>query len=154
MIKDNVYMIHINRFTNYGDFTKETFGVLTFDDFKCYTIERPWLNNKPMVSCIPSGDYYVHSYDSPRFGSSVIIYGGTVSPYPDPNYVRSGILIHPANIAGDLSGCIGLGNRFGTVYGEHAVLNSKKTVSNFLELINTTEIYTLRITYTERENET
>lgn len=147
-------MIHLNRLTDYGDFTKETFGILTLGDFTCYTIERPWLNNEPMISCIPSGDYYLHSYTSPKFGQSVIIYGGTVSPYPDPDWYRSGILIHPANIATELKGCIGLGDSFGTVHDEHAVMNSRKTVSEFLKLININEIYTLRITYDEPIDET
>ena len=34
-----------------------TFGVLTVDDFECYTVERPWLDNKPRESCIPEGVY-------------------------------------------------------------------------------------------------
>ena len=140
-------MITITRYADYGDVKKETFGVLTFGEFTCYTVERPWMDNAPSVSCIPTGKYHLHSYTSNRFGNSVIIYGGTVSPYPDPNFTRSGILIHPANVANDLEGCIGLGDSFGTVYGEHAVMNSRKTVSKFLDLINTNEIYTLEITY-------
>jgi hypothetical protein len=140
-------MITITRYTDYGNFEKETFGVLTFGEFTCYTVERPWMDNAPSISCIPNGKYLLHSYDSPKFGNSVIIYGGSVSPYPDPDFERNGILIHPANIANDVQGCIGLGDNFGTVYGEHAVLNSKKTVSKFLDLINTNEIYNLEIVY-------
>jgi hypothetical protein len=140
-------MITINRYTDYGDYEKETFGVLTFGDFTCYTVERPWLDNAPFVSCIPNGEYYIHSYDSPRFGSTVIIYGGTVSPYSQPEFERSGILIHTANTADELQGCIGLGDSFGEVNGKHAVMNSRRTVNSFLELINTNEIYNLTIAY-------
>ena len=140
-------MITITRYTDYGDYEKETFGVLTFGEFTCYTVERPWKDNAPFISCIPNGRYHLHSYQSNRFGNSVIIYGGSVSPYPDPDFERSGILIHPANIADELQGCIALGDRFGTVHGENAVLNSRNTVSEFLSLINTNEIYNLEIVY-------
>jgi hypothetical protein len=140
-------MITISRYTNYGDYEKETFGVLTFGEFTCYTVERPWEDNEPFVSCIPDGDYYLHSHSSPRFGDTVIIYGGTVAPYTQTGFERSGILVHPANTADELKGCIGLGDSFGTVYGKHAVMNSRKTVAAFLELINNNEIYNLEINY-------
>jgi hypothetical protein len=107
-----------------------------------------------MISCIPEGDYYLKSYDSPKFGNSVILYGGSVSMFPHPEYPRNGILIHPANKSNELMGCIGLGDSLGTIGGKRAVLNSRKTVAHFLDLININMVYNIRITYDEMADET
>jgi hypothetical protein len=64
----------------------------------CYTIERPWLYNKPLISCIPEGRYPVMERWSPRFGFHLLVTG-----VPS----RSLILFHPANDAAtQLKGCI------------------------------------------------
>jgi hypothetical protein len=34
-----------------------SFGRLMFPEFQCYTVERPWLDNKIRESCIPEGEY-------------------------------------------------------------------------------------------------
>lgn len=142
-------MIHINRFVDYGKPDEGTFGTLTFEDFFCYTVEKPWAYNTRYTSCIPAGDYYLEYYDSPKFGSSTIIHGGTVSKFPDGYYARHGILIHPANWSSDLQGCIGLGDMITVMDNRAAVSNSRKTVTEFLERINIGEMYNLRITYSE-----
>jgi len=128
--------IHINRFADYGKPDEGTFGVLTMDDFMCYTVERPWLDNAPFVSCIPLGVYQAEWHQSLKFGPCMIIYGGTVSKYYDPVYPRSSILIHPANWSNQLEGCIGLGDAVAIMDGRSAVTNSRKTVTNFLNRIN------------------
>jgi hypothetical protein len=129
-------MIHINRFVDYGTKEEGTFGSLSFHDFFCYTVECPWLNNQKWISCIPPGDYYLERYQSPKFGNVAIIYGNDVSKFPDHNYKLSGILIHPANFSYQLKGCIGLGDVFTTIDGKIGVTNSRKTVADFLNLIN------------------
>jgi len=68
--------------------------------FLFHTIERPWLDNKPFESCIPEGEYIVEPYSSEK--------------YPDVYEIkdvpgRTKILIHVANYAKDVQGCIGLG---------------------------------------------
>ena len=141
--------IHINRFFDYGKPDEGTFGILTMGDFSCYTVEKQWLDNQPSVSCIPTGLYNAEWNDSPRFGPSMIIYGGTVSKYPTPGYQRSSILIHPANWSDQLEGCIGLGDGFAIMDDRAAVTNSRKTVTDFLNRINIGEVYTLNITYDE-----
>lgn len=146
--------IRIDRLVDYGTPDEGMFGVLTMGDFKCYTVERQWLDNTPSVSCIPEGNYYLESYDSPKFGPSVIIYGGTVTKGPTHGYPRSGILIHPANWSYQLQGCIGLGDRFSILNDMAAVSNSRKTVTNFLNRINIGEVYFLTITRDETINET
>src|SRR5690606_37342915 len=64
----------------------------------CYTIELPWRDNKPRVSCIPEGKYELRKRYSRRFGWHIEVMG-----VKDRNY----ILIHTANNAEkELAGCI------------------------------------------------
>ncbi len=56
----------------------------------CHTIELPWKDNRPRISCIPEGRYAVERRWSPRFGYHLWIKG-----VPG----RSLILMHPANDA-------------------------------------------------------
>jgi hypothetical protein len=37
----------------------KTVGILTHEDFKLSTLERPWLKNKVDISCIQEGSYIV-----------------------------------------------------------------------------------------------
>ena len=124
-----------------------TFGVLTFDDFKCYTVERPWQNNAVGQSCIPEGNYFIQRYNSPKFGKVYAFYGGTVSVYADPNYKRSAVLIHPANVASDLEGCVGLGDSLGFVKNQWAVLNSGATVQTFYNKVHAMDNIPFTITF-------
>ena len=39
-------------------------------DFELCTLENPWLDNEPYVSCIPKGNYKCHRVDSPRYGDT------------------------------------------------------------------------------------
>ena len=64
----------------------------------CYTIELPWLHNRPKVSCIPEGTYKLLTRYSLKHKVHFIL-----------QHVqnRSLILIHPANNAmKELQGCI------------------------------------------------
>ena len=64
----------------------------------CYTIELPWKNNLPRVSCIPPGRYRLAKRFSEKFGRHL-----QVLDVPG----RQWILIHPANDALlELEGCI------------------------------------------------
>lgn len=117
-----------------------TFGTLTFGNFTCYTVERPWLNNQPRVSCIPDGNYTASWYNSPKFGRTLALVGGTVSLFPAPNAQRSAILIHQANTMDELQGCVGVGDSLGMVKGRWAVLNSAVTLRAFLAEVPNADI--------------
>lgn len=112
-----------------------TFGKLTYNDFTCYTVERPWANNEADKSCIPEGDYTIQKYNSPKFGDVFAVTGGTVTLFPDNKHARSAILIHPANVKSDLEGCIGLGDALGYVKSQWAVLNSAYTLNKFKAVV-------------------
>jgi len=80
-------------------FPQGTNGELYFGQERiCYTIELPWLNNKPGVSCIPEGRYELVKRFSVKYKWHLHVM----------NVVgRSLILIHCANNAlKQLNGCI------------------------------------------------
>jgi len=105
-----------------------TLGVLKLDGETFYSIERPWLDNKPNVSCVPEGTYQVGWRKSPKFGETWHIQNV-------PN--RSYILIHAANYPTDVHGCIGLG----TILMKNciAVGRSKNAVGKFEALTKGTQ---------------
>lgn len=112
-----------------------TEGILAIDDFSCKTIELPWKNNHPNISCIPTGTYDVIIRQSPHFGK---IYW--VRNVPNRHWV----LMHPGNWAGDTSkgyksnveGCILLGMHSGVLANQRAVLNSRVAVKRFMRYMN------------------
>jgi len=68
------------------------------EEFRCYCIELPWLNNQPLRSCIPEGKYALQKRWSPKHKWHLL-----VKDVPG----RSCILLHPANNAlTQLRGCI------------------------------------------------
>lgn len=107
-----------------------TEGLLVTDGFNCKTLELPWRDNQPNLSCIPTGIYHTIIRQSPKFG---IVYW--LQNVPNRSY----ILIHSGNVAGDkekgyktnVYGCILLGKKMGTLWGQRAVLNSRITVNAF-----------------------
>ena len=65
---------------------------------KCFSIELPWHNNEPEVSCIPEGTYELEKHISAHLGNCLHVKNV-------PN--RADILIHGANNAlKELKGCI------------------------------------------------
>lgn len=92
-----------------------------------YSMEPPWKNNEPNISCIPVGKYKCVWHKSPKYGWVYLI-----TSTPD----RSNILIHPGNLPRHTKGCILLGNRFGVLGNDLAVLSSVTTVRNFFELMD------------------
>jgi len=77
-----------------------TLGRLILPGTVLYTIERPWLDNTPFKSCIPEGVYNVGKYSSPKYPDV-----WELKDVPE----RTHILIHAANWAKDVQGCIGVG---------------------------------------------
>lgn len=87
----------LERFYHGGDCT---IGRLLFGGDQVFTMERGWLCNVPFQSCIPDGTYKLNAYSSPK--------------YPDVWQIadvpgRTHILIHTANYAKQLAGCIAPG---------------------------------------------
>lgn len=109
--------------------------IITTEGFNCKTLELPWRNNKKSISCIPAGEYTVVLRESPKYGR---IYW--VTNVQD----RSWILIHSGNYAGDINkgfkthvqGCILLGQNFGFLENQRAILNSRITLTKFMNFMN------------------
>src|SRR5260370_40054480 len=80
-------------------FPNGTNGDILLDGEKiCSTIELPWKENRPQVSCIPEGRYELRKRYTSRFGWHFIL-----MKVPG----RSSILLHAANDAlKEIRGCI------------------------------------------------
>ncbi len=114
-----------------------TFGVLYGDGFHCDTMERPWKDNVPFMSCIPTGRYLVsRDYTGKHHYFSIKGVAG-----------RTEIEIHPANHPEELAGCIALGEHTGKVDGRLTLLESMAAVSRFVNHIEdlNTETFVLWI---------
>lgn len=108
----------------------QTLGELTFGDFKCKTLERPYKGNKNGISCVPKGIYSVKYTFSPKF----LKYTYQLVNVPK----RSGIRIHSASFWHDLEGCIALGSDYKYIDKDKQIdiINSRKTIQKFEELLN------------------
>ena len=112
-----------------------TFGTLAMDGARLHTLEPPWKENIPNLSCIPHGEYLVRPHRSPRFGRCLC-----VTAVPD----RTHILIHAGNLGGDTEsgyrshtlGCILPGMRRGRLPAQGrvqaAVLASRPAVRRLM----------------------
>lgn len=120
-----------------------TFGTLTFDSgLQFKTVECPWKDNHPRISCIPPGTYNVVPHVSPSKGKCFM-----VEDVPG----RSEILFHVGNWAGDTDkglrsdslGCILVGDSFAVINGQKGVSGSRNALSQMLNAV--TEPFTVVI---------
>jgi len=134
-----------NAFTPWG-----VFGELEFPTYeKFFTIERPWLNNKPFKSCIPDGVYYLEKRHSPvvgRTSGQEFQEGWEVTDVVD----RTFIMIHPANWKEDLAGCIGVGLDYAITRNRKnesalSVLRSRDAFREVMALLDEQSSWTLDI---------
>lgn len=104
----------------------------------CKTIELPWRNNQPSVSCIPEGKYVLRLRDSERFGRHL-----EIIDVPK----RSLILFHPANDAlRELRGCIApVTELVGQGMGTESRLAFRKLMDRLTPVLLNEELVTLNI---------
>lgn len=102
------------------------FGSLLVGGHQLYSVERPWLDNRPVISCIPEGIY--------TCVPKAFIHGG----YPAVEVTgvpgRTAILFHIGNTINDLKGCIALGFGLGSIDGLWAVTASKAAFDHFMSI--------------------
>lgn len=97
-----------------------TIGVLYVNGAtECFTLELPWKDNLPDVSCIPAGTYDVLLQFSPRFNR--------IMPHLQAVPNREDILLHWGNFPADTEGCILVGEK----RGNDSVLDSVEAFSEF-----------------------
>ncbi len=93
-----------------------TLGRLTIEGASgtFFTIEQPWANNRPFHSCVPPGQYTLEPHDTPKHPqvwalvNPALLIFHELPPNP-PAGARSACLIHSANWAFELEGCIAPG---------------------------------------------
>lgn len=117
-----------------------TYGQLTDDENTalCVTLERPWLDNAPSVSCIPAGTYPVVRYTSPARGYDVFVLKNVLG--------RSYIEIHKGNLPTDSEGCILVGQRFGMLGDKHGITGSAEAFERLMDSLRGVDTLTLTIT--------
>lgn len=102
-------------------------GTIIADGLVFYSMERPWLNNKQDVSCIPTGVYTCKYKAKSNNGKLSDIY--EIQNVPN----RGGVLIHVGNVVTDSHGCILLG--LGRDIEHKKVVSSKLAMAQFIELM-------------------
>lgn len=98
--------------------------------FRCVTLERGWLDNKPNVSCVPTGSYPMKLEYSPAFDMNL----WELKAVPG----RSECKIHIANFWYQLEGCIAVGREFGFLDkdSEIDVLESRETLEKLHKVLS------------------
>jgi hypothetical protein len=137
-------MITLTRFKSTSD---GTFGVMKVNGKKYYTVEQPWNNNEPFKSCVPSGEYTLSPHESGKYGDVLcMVNNDGVTHFKEANTKRYACLIHVANYAKDVEGCIGLG----VGYNTNMVTSSRKAISEFYDMISPNESHSLIIEWGEK----
>lgn len=93
---------------------------------RIFTVERPWLDNQPNISCIPLGEYLC----LPRR----YFRGGYESWEVQGVDGRSFILIHKGNTFTDSAGCIIVGSRLSMLGGLWSVSGSARAYEHLAEI--------------------
>ena len=102
-----------------------TMGILMDEDGPfALTLEDPWKDNQVNISCIPAGKYLCKRVLSAKFGDTF-----TVKDVPDRKYIR----FHKGNTEDDTHGCILIGEEFGILDDQPAILNSGKGFKEFMD---------------------
>jgi hypothetical protein len=86
----------------------------------CKTLENPFLDNKPYISSIPCGIYHCKEFNGVKYQNvwEILNVPG-----------RSSILFHNGNISKHTEGCILVGQTYGFIKNDIAVLNSQTTLT-------------------------
>ena len=118
-----------------------TLGILMVEnkpDPIWFTVERPWMDNQPKISCIPTGTYTVAPHNGDKYKDVWEIQG-----VPG----RDAILFHPANYAGQLEGCIAPGLSMGYIAIEGAlhkgVTGSRLAIGEMKKILGYPSTFTL-----------
>jgi len=105
--------MHLERFAY---LKKGTLGKIELPNRTIYTLELPWKDNEPFVSCIPCGEYRIELDEEGK-------YTGELELQDVPG--RSEIVIHPGNWPREIKGCIAPGLQFHDSIINPAVWSSK-----------------------------
>jgi len=104
-----------------------TIGRLSSNEFYCFTLELPWLNNKTDISCVPPNIYKYKKRISPSKKTLVIELIDVKG--------RTFIQIHSGNYTRQILGCCLVGTGITYLDSDNIpdVINSKTTLDKLLE---------------------
>ena len=129
--------MRIAQLTRFHENKDGVFGDLVTPDGEHYaTVERPWLGNKPFVSCIPQGRYICEPRRYHGGGYDAI---GITSVEN-----RTHILMHIANFPSDVQGCIGINQYHKVSAGVWVGCNSRIAFNELMKELGN-ETFTLVI---------
>lgn len=124
----------------FGEVHAATMGVLHVNSkFFSYTLERPWLNDRNDVSCIPTGLYKVKLTESARFKK---ILPQLLMPTDSK---RTGIRMHSASYVHELEGCISCGYEYYLTQSKVVLTRSRDAINDLITLMSEADNITLRI---------
>lgn len=90
------------------------------------TLERPWHDNLPDISCIPAGLYTCKRVKSPKFGNTFEVMNV---------FGRVDILFHKGNTVEDTQGCILLGKTLDMSGITPGIAMSKVAFDEFIDML-------------------
>lgn len=135
-----------------------TLGRMLAGDEVFYTIERPWVPSNMSSggldgkSCVPLGLYSLalHRSDAHPYSFCLVNPDLDVVHWEDPKrpWLRALVLIHIANYARELRGCIAVGNRNGPIpggVGQYQVFDSSRAFRRFNSVVRWVEGHQLEI---------
>lgn len=144
MLSENTVYVVRDTYTD-----NETIGeIIIGSDFRLECIERPWKDNQARVSCIPEGTYPLGLRNSPivyrttRRRARTYEYGYEVQNVPN----RTVIMLHIANTASELMGCIAPGLSRGHIRTEAAVLSSGDAFDKLMAKLATRDDWQIVVT--------
>jgi hypothetical protein len=136
---------------------QDTFGVLVVADLTLNTIERPWIpadghpGGENGISCVPVGTYALALHDSEAHPQTWALVNPELGVWHLPSDIppgeagRSAVLIHPANFAHELLGCIAPGLGRGHSDGINMVTQSRAAFAQLQHAVPWTPGHTLSI---------
>lgn len=120
-----------------GQSSRGTFGVLRYGAVPfVLTLERPWQDNEPNVSCIPPGHYACQRIRSPKFGV-------TFEVQHVPN--RTNVLFHSGNTLEDTHGCILVGEEFSGTWEKPMLASSQRGFGELMAMLDGVNTFELHI---------
>ena len=115
----------------YGTFGKWIIGLHEFE-----TVEQDWENNLPNISCVPNGEYKLTFHISPHHGECYILENKELGIGKNKGDAkRFGCLLHIANLASQLEGCIAPGLYRSYYKGQWSVASSGTAMDRIFEIL-------------------
>lgn len=109
------------------------------------TMEQPWNDNAPFVSCVPAGIYTLVPFDSQKYGKTFALYNPELNVHVQQTTNKNDrfacLFVHAANETTELKGCVAAGMSLGFADSDHdgvphwALVSSGAAVKRVLDLV-------------------